>query len=260
MVRGRFSQFELIAQRIFEGALGRLLGGDGFAFELATSLGRAMEDTQRDGMAAGHYEFVVNPVTRQVLEDRISDPITQLSSMILEMAKQSGLALSSEPSVAMLVDETLRPNQIVVNASFQRRVGDTTEIFEPVTHLQQQRIATLDAFLIVNGKRHVALDKPIVSIGRRIDNDVIIDVPIVSRRHAHIRWRYGRFVIYDLGSRGGITVNGVSCRECVLQPGDLISLAGKVSLIYGEGLERRDALPADHREGDQETRTFPAEG
>ena len=40
-------------------------------------------------------------------------------------------------------------------------------------------------------------------------------------------------MLYDLGSTGGTFVNGQGVQECVLRPGDVISLAG-VSLIYGE--------------------------
>jgi hypothetical protein len=52
-----------------------------------------------------------------------------------------------------------------------------------------------------------------------------------------------------------VAVNGDPCTECVLQPGDLITLAGRVSLIYGEGLERREELPAG-KHGAQETLTL----
>lgn len=74
-----------------------------------------------------------------------------------------------------------------------------------------------------------------MTIGRRIDNDIVIESPSISRRHAQIRWRYGRFVIYDLGSRGGTKVNGERVTESVLHNGDVISLS-QVPLIYGEGL------------------------
>jgi pSer/pThr/pTyr-binding forkhead associated (FHA) protein len=40
-------------------------------------------------------------------------------------------------------------------------------------------------------------------------------------------------VIYDLGSSGGTLVNGDRVSECLLQPGDVINLAG-VQVIYGE--------------------------
>jgi pSer/pThr/pTyr-binding forkhead associated (FHA) protein len=107
-------------------------------------------------------------------------------------------------------------------------------------------------FLILEGHRHVDLFKATVSIGRALDNDVIIEDPRISRHHAQLRRRYGRYVLYDLGSTGGTQINGYPIEECVLHTGDVISLAG-VQTIYGEdpstsiplpGIEDTPALPS----------------
>jgi pSer/pThr/pTyr-binding forkhead associated (FHA) protein len=98
------------------------------------------------------------------------------------------------------------------------------------------------AFLILDGERTVALTQAVVGLGRRFDNTVILDDARVSRAHAQLRLRYGRYVVYGLGSTGGTFVNGQRVEECVLRPGDVISLGG-VPVIYGEdgasGDERR---------------------
>ncbi|HSM55131.1 MAG TPA: FHA domain-containing protein, partial [Candidatus Sulfomarinibacteraceae bacterium] len=69
----------------------------------------------------------------------------------------------------------------------------------------------------------------------------------------------GRFILYDLGSRGGITVNGERAKECLLQPGDLIALSDKIPLIYGEGLENRAELEIGD-DGGQDTMALPDAG
>jgi pSer/pThr/pTyr-binding forkhead associated (FHA) protein len=61
----------------------------------------------------------------------------------------------------------------------------------------------------------------------------VIDDARVSRSHAQLRLRFGHYVVYDLGSSGGTFVNGQRIEECVLRPGDVISLGG-VPVIYGE--------------------------
>ena len=64
---------------------------------------------------------------------------------------------------------------------------------------------------------------------------MVLDAATVSRRHAQLRWRYGHFVLYDLSQRHGrTTVNNQPVTECVLQPGDVITLS-QIKLLYAEG-------------------------
>jgi pSer/pThr/pTyr-binding forkhead associated (FHA) protein len=74
-----------------------------------------------------------------------------------------------------------------------------------------------------------------ITIGRHLENDIVVNTKIASRRHAIIRWQQGVFVIHDLGSKAGTRKNGVQIRESVLRPGDVIVI-GDSSYIYGEGL------------------------
>ena len=59
-----------------------------------------------------------------------------------------------------------------------------------------------------------------------ITNDIVIEEASVSRKHAQLRRRYGQYVIYDLGSSGGTSVNGHAVREAPLDDGDVVSLGG----------------------------------
>jgi hypothetical protein len=57
--------------------------------------------------------------------------------------------------------------------------------------------------------------------------DVLIEDPVVSRRHASVRPVEGRLEIVDLGSSNGTFVNGVRLRDIkVLEAGDEIRLGG----------------------------------
>ena len=160
----------------------------------------------------------------------------------------------------MEVDGALASREIRV-AALPVETGETTIIHRRQEEAEgedvQKQLEALDAFLIVNGRRHIPLDKPLVTIGRSINMDVIVDAPAVSRQHAHIRWRYGRFVLYDADSRGGVTVNGEPCQECALRAGDLIMLSGQVSLIYGEGAEDRRQIRERGGDLDAPTQAFP---
>ena len=90
-----------------------------------------------------------------------------------------------------------------------------------------------NAFLIVHGTKVFPLNKAVVNIGRRMENELTIDDPRVSRNHAQLRAVNGRYVIFDLNSTGGTYVNSQRSHQSVLYPGDVISLAG-VPLIFGQ--------------------------
>jgi hypothetical protein len=52
------------------------------------------------------------------------------------------------------------------------------------------------------------IDKPILKIGSHSSNDIVLTDTTVSRYHATISRRRGRFVLTDLGSTNGTTLNG----------------------------------------------------
>lgn len=89
------------------------------------------------------------------------------------------------------------------------------------------------AFLVVDGVRLFPLEQAMISIGRALDNDLILDDQRVSRYHAQLRAAAGRFMIFDLDSTGGTSLNGHPVAHHPLAPGDVISLAG-VPLVYGQ--------------------------
>jgi len=66
------------------------------------------------------------------------------------------------------------------------------------------------------------IEKPVIKIGRQLDNDIIVEDKRVSRYHAQIKFESnGQFTIYDLGSTNGITVNGAPhLRQHTLRSGD----------------------------------------
>jgi hypothetical protein len=106
-----------------------------------------------------------------------------------------------------------------------------------------------NAFLILENGRIFSLQLVTVNIGRRLENQLIIDDPRVSRNHAQLRAARQSYTIFDLNSTGGTFVNNLPVTQQTLRPGDVISLAGVV-LIYGE-----EALE-EPRPNSEDTSTF----
>lgn len=239
--RLRLAKFESMAQGLVEGSLSRLLGGDLEPLEVASRLARALEDGQQDGLAPDVYTVALNPTDFDKLRQKSAAIETELAEDVMLMAQQSQLRLKTKPTVHLAADPAVSVHQVRVRASFHEAGGSTTQlqIGRKAVKAAEQKIlaevAAVDAYLIVNGERHVALERPLFTIGRRTDNDLVLDAPTISRRHAQIRWRYGRFVLYDLSGRPGRTlVNSQPITEYALQSGDVISLT-EIKLIYAEG-------------------------
>lgn len=64
-------------------------------------------------------------------------------------------------------------------------------------------------------------------LGREDSCDVVLGDPCVSRRHARLVFRDGNWVIHDLQSTNGTTVNDVRIGRCQLRAGDRIVLGGE---------------------------------
>lgn len=79
-------------------------------------------------------------------------------------------------------------------------------------------------FLIIN-KQMIPLTKPVTSLGRQIGNDIVFQEEFLSRFHAEIIQEKDRYILVDKGSTSGTFVNGRKIDRCVLNSGDLISLA-----------------------------------
>ena len=99
----------------------------------------------------------------------------------------------------------------------------------------ETQLNQLEAFLIVDGIKVIVIDKESLNIGRKKDNDIIIDNPHTSRHHARIRFIDKKYVLFDLDSTVGISVNGRRTQTTILKAGDVISIGG-VPIIFGLGI------------------------
>lgn len=83
-------------------------------------------------------------------------------------------------------------------------------------YFQNQIVSTID---IDHGT-----SKTKYTIGRSPENDIVINSPIVSVKHAELEISDGFFVIRDLNSTNGIYVNGNKTNSAVLMNGDIIRI------------------------------------
>lgn len=87
--------------------------------------------------------------------------------------------------------------------------------------------------LTFNGEKikEIPLDKEVITIGRKNDNDIHIDNLSVSGHHAKINTLLNDSFVEDLQSTNGTYVNGILIKKQPLTHGDIIRI-GKHELVY----------------------------
>ncbi len=101
--------------------------------------------------------------------------------------------------------------------------------------------------VVEDSPRTYVLGPGLNRIGSRLDGDVVLAVPGISRRHALLAVEPSRMSLEDLGSKNGTFVNGVRIESARVGPGDRLRF-GPVNLRI-ERLDEPDselalALPA----------------
>ena len=161
--------------------------------------------------------------------------VNSFRQVIEAIAQEAELTLRGSLSFTLAPDSELSLNDVRILASHRiENISETQgmETQKDDSKPSEEQIPN-NAFLIVHGTKVFPLTKVVVNIGRRMENDLTIDDPRVSRNHAQLRVVNGRYVIFDLNSTGGTYVNSQRSHQSVLYPGDVISLAG-VPLIFGQ--------------------------
>jgi len=87
--------------------------------------------------------------------------------------------------------------------------------------------------------KEVPLKDDVLTIGRKEDNDLVIDNLAVSSRHARIARIGNEFIIQDTESTNGIFLNGEKVAQHTLKHGDQV-LIGKHCLLFQDEAMARD--------------------
>lgn len=91
------------------------------------------------------------------------------------------------------------------------------------------------AKLILKFKDKVLKEYPVssevIKIGRLRNNNIVIDNPAVSKHHASVEMKDGKYILTDHDSTNGTFVNEKKINGIVLTDGDKITI-GKHTLIY----------------------------
>lgn len=232
----KLDQLEARLKNLIEGRLAGLFPARELRDRFLQHLLHAMQTgaqmrTDGTALAPDVYVLLVHPDQAPRIE---TNPalLAELSALIHQFGERNGWRFNQEPKIYVSPNAEIPRDALDVVARIsQDSPGETAEL----TSRMENDLGNIPprTFLIVNGVRIYSLEQAVVNIGRRDDNDLVIDDPRISRSHAQLRASHGNFILFDLDSKGGSFVNGQRVAQKVLVPQDVISLAG-VPLVYGQ--------------------------
>jgi pSer/pThr/pTyr-binding forkhead associated (FHA) protein len=231
-------------QNLLEDQLLKFLPGykpeDRIFQQLAAAMYGSLKDKGGIIFAPNIYVIIAHPTTINRWQIT-SHGVEELAEILHLAGERSGFKFLTKPVISTAVDPDMTIDEIHIIASYTSEgIPETQELIAggliniPITSNPR------NAFLILGGTKIIPLDRPVINIGRRLDNQVVIDDPRVSRLHAQLRIVKDHFVLFDLNSTGGTYINGRRTVQSNLTPGDVISLAG-ITLIFGQDLPLGDS-------------------
>jgi hypothetical protein len=240
-----FQRLERLLQRSVERPFTRLAGNQLQPVEIARALAKELVINRRVGVGR---IYAPNWFQAQLAEQdfRQCEPFLlqlehEIGQDLIRQAQQRKYEFVGAITVELLPNPDLRRGDILASAEIRQteatqRIGAQdapplarTSVF-PVVQPPEPALpdTARDAItLMVRDERgreqRLPMTGEVLSFGRGLENDVVLDSLTVSREHARLD-RADGLVIEDLGSRNGTFVNGQRVQRARVGPGDRIRL------------------------------------
>lgn len=241
MTDHKLNRLEAGIEQLIEGAFAQIFGKSVQPHDLALALARAMEASAAPAAnplesptAPNSFVIHLSPDEHARLMESAPDLENRFGNHLVHLAGDLGLRMPRRPQVHMIADLTLARGEVQVHAGHVTQKKTDTSLLEPV--YSPAVPAAPSATLYLENGNDFVLHMPFVTIGRALDNQLVLEDQHVSRHHAQIRLRFGRYTLFDLGSQSGTFVNESRVREVLLQSGDVIRL-GKTRIVYMDDVE-----------------------
>jgi FHA domain-containing protein len=233
---------------LVEGTFNRAFRSEVRPVEIARKLAREMEEHKSISVSRTYvpneYRVYLSPRDRERFAGYESALAAELAGYLLEHARRERLALLSRPVIEFETDDRLGLGEFGIHTRVVQPPEESEAHAESVPGLaesgrtmvyssagrlaepleQRARTRTDTVLLVIDGRRMV-VGPAGATIGRSRQCDIVIDDPNVSREHAEVRPRGGSWVLSDLGSTNGSSLNGHQIEGAeVLRPGDEIEL------------------------------------
>jgi len=250
-------RLEAIATRFVEGWSARIFKAKLQPVQIGKRVIRAMESHQTVSLAKtfvpNSYVVSLAPADFAQFEQYRRSLERDLAEAVLGAARDRRFTLLAYPTVELESDADVTPGDLRVACAMVDASGEAvraddasalgaveaghTMVLDRDALLRDRPRAPRGTLVIREGsqRRELPLGSEPITVGRDPQNDVTLDDRRVSRRHAEIRLRLGRYTLYDLQSTNGTLVNGRRIAEVVLSDEDRITIGGADLVVRLEG-------------------------
>jgi predicted component of type VI protein secretion system len=266
-------RFEELVERVMEGSFARLFRSPIQPAEIAKRLEREMEAHPTISVGRTYvpnqYTVTLNPDDFAEFEPFRHSLEHNMAEFISDLAAERGYSLVARPKVTLQASPSTPKRGIDIEARLsdapastvasttrvgpRQRSGTPTTAEQPLERTHAMPRVDRGAAPAATGRpavmpppaslkpaagelagREFPVTKTLLSIGRGLDNDLVIDDPRVSRHHSQITFRHSHYLLRDLRSTNGTFVNGQPVEAVVLASGDIVSIGG-FEMLFEQG-------------------------
>ena len=247
MVSSILDKIEESFERLVEGSVGRVFRTPVQPAEIGRKLERAMVTNQvvsvDSTMAPNDYRVILNPEDVVTFADVLPALCRQMEGWLTEVADQHGFRLIDRARVLIVGDESVPRRAIQVTAAIADRPNVDQTAHEEMQRTELYRIVARSSgvqplrFKFTNGPQagvEFLLRKSVTTLGRALDNDIVLESSEVSRHHSRIELQSDGMRIIDLNSTNGTRVNGRNIRSQSIKSGDEITFGNLIAKLVGD--------------------------
>lgn len=233
-------RFESFFERIVEGTIMRFFRSPIQPAEIGRKLERAMENGRIAGIGAplvpNDYRVEMHPQDMIAFADFVLPLSRQMEGWLAEEIAARGYQTLGRVLVRIGGNPGVSRRTIAVTATTSAGVEPSQRDSDRIQHTELYRVIREQngglvphTLRMLNGAgqdRVFTIRAATTTIGRGLDNDLVLESTDVSRHHARIEFREGQWLLFDLGSTNGTSVNAQPVQQAALRDGDTIALGG----------------------------------
>lgn len=245
-------RIEQSIEQLLEGSVGRVFRNPLQPAEIGRKLERAMTAnlvaSVGGSIAPNDFNVTMHPDDLARIAGYSTALSRQFETWLSETATQRGYSVLDRIRVQLHDDDSVRRREIRVSATIADRQAlgrdqqhgvERTEVYRFTANHSEAPALRLHVLDGEGGTKDVVLNEPVSTIGRAMDNTVVLNSHDVSRYHARVELANGQARIVDLGSTNGTSVNGAKIRSQLIHSGDEIAFGSLRVLVVPSGPARQ---------------------